>query len=795
MADLKFVIDVEDSDVVRTLRNHEKLEKEIMSLQKQYGVLKQAQSQGMISQAAYAKGITQIDGKISHLTTTLGSGASAINKHADYVAQAKNKMNKFGMVSQQVGYQVGDFFVQIQSGQNKMVAFTQQATQLAGLIPGIGGAFVGITLSVVGFIYQINRTKDSVEDVAKAFDEVAKSLKDLDSVSKDFGDSLEFPATKANIALQGYLQTLQNVKNASAQSAFSDAMQNTFTGYVDEAANLNRRLKSRQTGGRRGRQGGLMLSGEERKDAEERLALVVELNNEFVKITTGPITGMAKKLIDFENSLRNSGKLTKGMQDTFINLLETSGLRADYEAEITKQYEKQLDITDRILATEKELTDQDMKRDKNVSDTLYKLEQQNDLIQVALDYGVQSQQYADAKAKSERDSWLEQQKSLGLSELQVNSLLQAYDINISQKTALENITEEYKKIESLVKNINSEISSMGISNAGLEAQLAALQAGAGEAEAKIAGQIRSKYLELAPALVDPATSPEATASLEAYVAALYTRLGLETEIKAILDAGKDKPKGKQDALEAAWEELSLQREILGAEGARRAGIELLGKTYSNYSENQINLLGQEKIAVDTLIEAEKTRQQLADFAGQQFEDAFMSIADGTKTAAEAFKTMAAEIIKELYRVLVVQQMVAAAKIALGFADGGVVSGGSPVPSANGNAFSGGNIIPFASGGVVSSPTLFAMGGGQTGLMGEAGPEAIMPLKRGANGKLGVEAAGGGAVTIQQNFNFAANGDESVKKLIAQAAPKIAALTQQQIMDSRRRGGQMKAVFG
>jgi hypothetical protein len=61
--------------------------------------------------------------------------------------------------------------------------------------------------------------------------------------------------------------------------------------------------------------------------------------------------------------------------------------------------------------------------------------------------------------------------------------------------------------------------------------------------------------------------------------------------------------------------------------------------------------------------------------------------------------------------------------------------------------------------------------------------------------LGVEAAGGGAVTIQQNFNFAANGDESVKKLIAQAAPKIAALTQQQIMDSRRRGGQMKAVFG
>lgn len=80
------------------------------------------------------------------------------------------------------------------------------------------------------------------------------------------------------------------------------------------------------------------------------------------------------------------------------------------------------------------------------------------------------------------------------------------------------------------------------------------------------------------------------------------------------------------------------------------------------------------------------------------------------------------------------------------------------------------------------------------LMGEAGPEAIMPLKRGPNGKLGVEASGGQQVVVNQSFNFAANGDESVKKIIAQAAPQIAQMTQKQIMDSRRRGGQMKAAF-
>jgi phage-related minor tail protein len=89
-----------------------------------------------------------------------------------------------------------------------------------------------------------------------------------------------------------------------------------------------------------------------------------------------------------------------------------------------------------------------------------------------------------------------------------------------------------------------------------------------------------------------------------------------------------------------------------------------------------------------------------------------------------------------------------------------------------------------------------MAGGRTGLMGEAGPEAIMPLKRGKNGKLGVQADGGsGDVIIHQNFNFTANGDESVKQIIAQQAPAIANMTKKQIMDDRRRGGQMKQAFG
>ena len=71
------------------------------------------------------------------------------------------------------------------------------------------------------------------------------------------------------------------------------------------------------------------------------------------------------------------------------------------------------------------------------------------------------------------------------------------------------------------------------------------------------------------------------------------------------------------------------------------------------------------------------------------------------------------------------------------------------PNANGNAFGANGIMPFAKGGaftnsIVSSPTMFKFADGgamRTGLMGEAGPEAIMPLSRGADGSLGVQANG------------------------------------------------------
>ncbi len=101
-----------------------------------------------------------------------------------------------------------------------------------------------------------------------------------------------------------------------------------------------------------------------------------------------------------------------------------------------------------------------------------------------------------------------------------------------------------------------------------------------------------------------------------------------------------------------------------------------------------------------------------------------------------------------------------------------------LPFANGAPFSSGRVMPFADGGVVSQATHFGMRGGM-GVMGEAGPEAIMPLARGPDGKLGVRAGGsngGGAATVVMNITTpdAAGFQRSRGQIAAQMSRALSA---------------------
>jgi len=117
--------------------------------------------------------------------------------------------------------------------------------------------------------------------------------------------------------------------------------------------------------------------------------------------------------------------------------------------------------------------------------------------------------------------------------------------------------------------------------------------------------------------------------------------------------------------------------------------------------------------------------------------------------------------------------------------------------AKGAAFQAGGVTAFASGGIVGSPTTFAMRGGM-GLMGEAGPEAIMPLTRTSSGDLGVRAVGSGTV-INTSINVSVQGGS--KEQNEDAGKRVSAAVKQAIDDSvisvilreKRPGGVLNAA--
>ncbi|SHE35157.1 phage tail tape measure protein, lambda family [Litoreibacter ascidiaceicola] len=150
----------------------------------------------------------------------------------------------------------------------------------------------------------------------------------------------------------------------------------------------------------------------------------------------------------------------------------------------------------------------------------------------------------------------------------------------------------------------------------------------------------------------------------------------------------------------------------------------------------------------TMLYTSKEVASLSLSIGGGLRKAFDGLAfDGMKLS-DALKTVAESMINAAYNTAMRPIQNGLGEV---IANGmnGLVSG--ILPFEKGGTFSQGRVMPFAKGGVVSSPTNFAMRGGM-GLMGEAGPEAIMPLARGPDGSLGVRA-GGGSQPVQVVMNI------------------------------------------
>ena len=179
---------------------------------------------------------------------------------------------------------------------------------------------------------------------------------------------------------------------------------------------------------------------------------------------------------------------------------------------------------------------------------------------------------------------------------------------------------------------------------------------------------------------------------------------------------------------------------------------------------------------EAVTETDRLFGSIKDTVATGLNNAIMGLIDGTKSLSESLSG----ILRQMASLFL--------QAGIGSFAGPDGKGGSGLLGlfANGGVIAKNKIVPFAYGGVVNKPTLFPMANG-AGLMGEAGPEAIMPLRRGRDGRLGVEASGGiGNIIVNVDAGGSSvEGDAGQSKALGQA---LGAAVKAEIIRQKMPGG-------
>ena len=766
--------------------------------------------------------------------------AAAAQKNLGVILQQGGRhMSRTGVMTQQAGYQVGDFLVQVQGGTNWMVAFGQQATQLVGALYMLPPAILTVSRTIFGLTLSVGtliavagiliplitaigayfmRTGESAKNTKKELSTLEEGVKSLTNSIEDWmaakeaasrGISMEqLVGTKniqaARVELVKLKKELDVIYNQDIGEGLSEDLSPTGKRGLKETAvkdaeSLLNKLLLKQDEER------LAVFREQKRELEGQ-AEIQRLSMQYGEESSQVRAEERRQEVEGINAAIDAQVRKSEITTAYGFILKLNNLAISNQTglieEANVKREKALEIAEAIADQEREYQDFLNERFTTNESITKELLNQIVLNAKALQYGKDSAEYKKAEADQARAAFEAELRKTTLTGVQIENAMSLYNVANDTSSVLASSEDSARGLAEALRDAVSAMASLSGFSAGLDKALtvsiAKVQALKSGADAAIAGTIagmrvdlESKITKAASAGVDRSIVESMYGGDRSKISSLEasekSRKSLEEAnrgTKGSSGVGGGGGKTPDDPVKKLQDQLDLQKELIGKSEEYITVRNALGDSYSKIEPAQIANLQAQVVAIEAMKQAEADRKAIVDTVADSIGSGLTSIVDGTKSVKDAFKDMARAVIAELWKVFVVQKIVAGVKTLFGFADGGVFSGGAPDKK-------------FANGGVVGGPTTFPMAGGKTGLMGEAGPEAIMPLKRGKNGKLGVSAEGGGSqpVVVNQYFSFQANGDESVKKIIAQAAPSISAMAQKGMMDQRRRGGAMKSTFG
>lgn len=298
------------------------------------------------------QGVEETQRKLQGLQNTVKQTEKTTNKWGGATNSASKGMNRMGVVTQQAGYQIGDFLVQVQSGTNFMVAFGQQATQLVGVLPMLDRKFLGLSAAlgiaiplVTAIGAAIMRTRDEAEDTSKIIDDLENSISDY----KKAVDLLN-----------------------SSQSDLTEE----FGRFSDVAKEVNEELRQRA----------IQSINQQIDNLANSLGPVSEMLN----VIPSRIQVTIRNLLNLSSIGRTAKESIEEFAGALITLESAEGINAQVEA--TRNL---LAVFDQITAGQEELTDSQKEFRDNLVDTLGVLSQLGGQIQQTLPPSMFSDMYDD----------------------------------------------------------------------------------------------------------------------------------------------------------------------------------------------------------------------------------------------------------------------------------------------------------------------------------------------------------------------------------------------------------------
>lgn len=216
-------LDKMGGSVVNNINTINRLESEVKQLNREL-------TRGRVSEAAYAKGMQQINNELGIFQQRAAKAADVERKFGQAAAGGGKSLNRFNMTLQQGGYQLQDFIVQIQSGTSFFTAFSQQGSQFASIF-GPKGAVIGAVIAIGSAIAAIAvgslTAKDALKELQDQVDSIKDSFKnyaDAASMAAMSNDEIAEKFGVANDRIRSTLQLLEDLERKVAQQNLSELM-------------------------------------------------------------------------------------------------------------------------------------------------------------------------------------------------------------------------------------------------------------------------------------------------------------------------------------------------------------------------------------------------------------------------------------------------------------------------------------------------------------------------------------------------------------------------------------------